>query len=92
MREVKAKFNLKCKVKKNYPANKYINSKVIGSERVCVTLMIRPGQIFSGICQGETEMRAIWAGCQLRNDRIRAVMPITFRSLDESIRDCVEAG
>ena len=39
----------------------------------------------------EAEMRAIWAGCELRNDRVRAVVPITFRPLDESIRDCVES-
>ena len=39
----------------------------------------------------EQEMRDIWAGCELRNDRIRAVVPITFRTLDESIRDCVES-
>jgi nucleoside-diphosphate-sugar epimerase len=39
----------------------------------------------------EAEMRAIWAQCDLRNDRIRAVVPIEFRSLDESIRDCVES-
>ncbi|MGI9327068.1 MAG: NAD-dependent epimerase/dehydratase family protein [Pseudomonadales bacterium] len=39
----------------------------------------------------EAELRAVWAGCELRNDRIRAVMPISFRSLDESIRDCVES-
>lgn len=39
----------------------------------------------------EAEMRRIWAGCELRNDRVRAVVPITFRSLDESIRDCVES-
>jgi len=39
----------------------------------------------------EAEMRAIWAGCELRNDRIRAVVPISFRPLDESIRDCVES-
>lgn len=39
----------------------------------------------------EAEMRAIWAGCELRNDRIRAVLPISFRPLDESIRDCVES-
>ena len=39
----------------------------------------------------EREMRAIWAGCELRNDRIRAVLPISFRTLDESIRDCVES-
>lgn len=39
----------------------------------------------------EEEMRSIWAGCELRNDRIRAVTPVTFRPLDESIRDCVES-
>jgi len=39
----------------------------------------------------EDEFRAIWAGLQLRNDRIRAAVPITFRPLDDSIRDCVES-
>lgn len=39
----------------------------------------------------EAEFRAIWAGCDLRNDRIRAVTNVTFRPLDESIRDCVES-
>jgi nucleoside-diphosphate-sugar epimerase len=39
----------------------------------------------------EVEMRAIWAGCELRNDRIRSVVPIEFRPLDDSIRDCVES-
>ena len=39
----------------------------------------------------EGELRAIWAGCELRNERIRAVTDIEFRSLDESIRDCVES-
>jgi dihydroflavonol-4-reductase len=39
----------------------------------------------------EAEMRAMWAGCELRNDRIRAATGIAFRSLDESIRDCVES-
>ncbi len=39
----------------------------------------------------EEEMRAIWAGCELRNDRIRAVTSINFRPLDESVRDCVES-
>jgi len=39
----------------------------------------------------EAEMRDIWAGCQLRNDRIRAVSGIQFRPLDESLRDCVES-
>ena len=36
-------------------------------------------------------MRAIWAGCELRNDRIKSVIGIEFRSLDTSIRDCVES-
>ena len=39
----------------------------------------------------EDEFRSIWDGLQLRNDRIRAAVPITFRPLDDSIRDCVES-
>jgi nucleoside-diphosphate-sugar epimerase len=39
----------------------------------------------------EAELRAIWAGCDLRNDRIRALTGIEFRPLDVSIRDCVES-
>ena len=39
----------------------------------------------------EAEFRSIWAGCVLRNDRIRAVFPIEFRPFDDSIRDCVES-
>jgi len=39
----------------------------------------------------EEEMRKIWAGCELRNDRIRAVTGVEYRDLDESIRDCVES-
>lgn len=39
----------------------------------------------------EAELRAIWAGCDLRNDRIRALLGIEFRSFDETLRDCVES-
>ena len=39
----------------------------------------------------EAELRAIWAGTELRNDRVRAVTGVRFRPLDESIRDCVES-
>jgi len=39
----------------------------------------------------EVEFRAIWAGTELRNDRIRAATGVTFRPLDDSIRDCVES-
>jgi nucleoside-diphosphate-sugar epimerase len=39
----------------------------------------------------EAELRAIWAGCDLRNDRIRAVTPVTFRPFDATLRDCVES-
>ncbi len=39
----------------------------------------------------EAEMRAIWAGCDLRNERIRALLGVSFRPLDESLRDCVES-
>jgi nucleoside-diphosphate-sugar epimerase len=43
------------------------------------------------IKEREAEMRAIWALTELRNDRIRAVTGVSFRPLDESIRDCVES-
>ena len=39
----------------------------------------------------EAELRAIWAGCELRNDRIRSVTGASFRPFDESLRDCVES-
>ena len=39
----------------------------------------------------EAEFRSTWGGLTLRNDRIRGVVPITFRPLDDSIRDCVES-
>ena len=39
----------------------------------------------------EHELRAVWAQVELRNDRIKAVVPIEFRPLDVSIRDCVES-
>jgi nucleoside-diphosphate-sugar epimerase len=39
----------------------------------------------------EAEFRAIWAGLTLCNDKIRAAVPVTFRPLDDSIRDCVES-
>ena len=39
----------------------------------------------------EQELRGIWAGLELRNDRIRAATGINFRTLDDSIRDCVES-
>ena len=39
----------------------------------------------------EQELRAIWAGCELRNDRMREATGMVFRPLDESVRDCVES-
>ena len=39
----------------------------------------------------EAEYREIWAQCDLRNDRIKAVTDIEFRPFDESLRDCVES-
>ena len=39
----------------------------------------------------EAELRAIWAGCELRNDRIRDVTGMTFRHFDDTLRDCVES-
>ncbi len=39
----------------------------------------------------EAELRGLWAGTELRNDRIRAVTGMSFRPLDESIVDTVES-
>ena len=39
----------------------------------------------------EAEFRAIWGGCELRNDRIRETLDMDFRPLDVSIRDCVDS-
>ncbi|MFP6582926.1 MAG: NAD-dependent epimerase/dehydratase family protein [Candidatus Hydrogenedentota bacterium] len=39
----------------------------------------------------EDYFRAIWAGCELRNDRIRETVGMEFRPIDVSIRDCVES-
>jgi dihydroflavonol-4-reductase len=39
----------------------------------------------------EAEFRAIWALTDLRNNRIRAATGVSFRPLDDSIRDCVES-
>ena len=39
----------------------------------------------------EQEYRDIWAMCDLRNDRVRAVTGVEFRPFDESLRDCVES-
>jgi nucleoside-diphosphate-sugar epimerase len=39
----------------------------------------------------EEELRGCWAQVQLRNDRMKSVVPIEFRPLDVSIRDCVES-
>ncbi len=43
------------------------------------------------IKEREAEFRSIWAGCILRNDRVRAATSVTFRPLDLSLRDCVES-
>ena len=39
----------------------------------------------------EQELRSIWAGVELRNDRMREATGVTFRPFDESLRDCVES-
>ena len=41
----------------------------------------------------EAQLRAIWAGCELRNDRMLAVAKsgVSFRPWQESVRDCVES-
>ena len=37
------------------------------------------------------ERRAVYAGTDLRNDRIRSVVPIAFRHLNDSLRDMAES-
>ncbi len=39
----------------------------------------------------EQELRGIWAGVELRNDRMREATGVAFRPFDESLRDCVES-
>ena len=64
-------------------------------DRVLPELRHDPGPIVDGSPdrwkEREAEFRSIWAGLSLRNDRIRAVAPITFRPFDDSLRDCVES-
>jgi nucleoside-diphosphate-sugar epimerase len=64
-------------------------------DRVLPELHHDPGEIADNSPdrwkEREQEFRSIWAGLELRNDRIRAAVPITFRPLDDSIRDCVES-
>jgi nucleoside-diphosphate-sugar epimerase len=64
-------------------------------DRVLPELRHDPGPIVDGSPdrwkEREAEFRAIWAGCELRNDRIRAATGVEFRPLDDSIRDCVES-
>jgi nucleoside-diphosphate-sugar epimerase len=43
-----------------------------------------------GIARRE-QRRAVYWGTDLRNDRMRALLGIEFRDLDDSIRDCVES-
>ena len=66
-----------------------------GIGRLLPELRHAPGPVVDGqperIRAREAEMRAIWAGCDLRNERIRAVLGVGFRSWDESLRDCVES-
>jgi dihydroflavonol-4-reductase len=64
-------------------------------DRVLPELRHDPGEIADNTADRlkarEAEFRSIWAGCILKNDRIRSVLPITFRPLDDSLRDCVES-
>ena len=39
----------------------------------------------------EQQFRRQWAACDLRNDRIKAVVGLDFRPFDVSLRDCVES-
>jgi len=39
----------------------------------------------------EAELRGVWRQTEIRNDRIVAATGMSFRPLDESLRDCVES-
>ena len=41
--------------------------------------------------QRSRERRAVYAGTDLRNDRMRSVVPIAFRDLNDSLRDMAES-
>ena len=64
-------------------------------DRVLPELRFDPGPILDETPERlkarEAEFRSIWGGLTLANDRIRAATPVTFRPLDDSIRDCVES-
>ena len=64
-------------------------------DRVLPELRHEPGPIADNTPERlkarEEEFRSIWAGCILRNDRIRGVLGIDFRPFDDSLRDCVES-
>ena len=64
-------------------------------DRVLPELRLDPGPIVDATPERlkarKDEFRSFWARLELRNDRIKAVVPLTFRPLDESIRDCVES-
>ncbi len=64
-------------------------------DRVLPELHHDPGEIADNSPdrwkEREQEFRSIWSGLELRNDRIRGAVPIAFRPLDDSIRDCVES-
>ena len=71
-------------------------------EEVCASInRLLPELAFAGaekvdpfpeqIKERQAEFRAAWRGCQLRNDRIKSVLGMSFRSIDISIRDCVES-
>jgi nucleoside-diphosphate-sugar epimerase len=64
-------------------------------DRLLPELRFGPGPVVDGSParwkEREAEFRGIWGGLTLRNDRIRAAVPISFRPLDDSLRDCVES-
>lgn len=73
-----------------------------GVEEVCASISrLLPELGFAGatlvdphpeaIQQKKPVLKAIWGGCELRNDRIKDTLGMEFRSLDTSIRDCVES-
>ncbi len=64
-------------------------------DRLLPELRLAPPKLVDGhperLQAREAEFRAIWAHSDPRNDRVRMRTGVTFRPLDESIRDCVES-
>mmetsp|Transcript_141300 Transcript_141300/g.451616 ORF Transcript_141300/g.451616 Transcript_141300/m.451616 type:complete len:356 (-) Transcript_141300:51-1118(-) len=49
------------------------------------------GAADAGEAEAEAQAREIWAQCEVRNDKIRNELGLTFRSLDDTLKECAES-